>query len=106
MAFDSVIAATSCKEGVESMTPQLGYVVLHYIFRDFTDPCLESLARYAPGAPVLVVDNGSPEPYEAMMPVLRLPENRCLAAAMNAGTTRLLATTSVEVVVQLNNDII
>jgi len=85
---------------------RLGFVVLHYTFADLTGTCLESLSRYAPAFPVLVVDNGSPEPLSASVPVLRLPENRCLAAAMNAGTARLLAETDVDVVVQLNNDIV
>ena len=85
---------------------KLGYVVLHYTFDDLTNACLASLARYARLAPVLVVDNGSPAPFVAEVPVLRLPENLCLAAAMNAGTCDLLAATDVDGVVQLNDNVV
>lgn len=89
------------------MTIRLGYVVLHYRFDELTDACLSSLAAHADGAPVLVVDNGSPDPYRPRAAdLVRIPENRCLAAAMNIGTNSLLERGDVDVAVQLNNDIV
>lgn len=88
------------------MTLKIGYVVLHYVFRDLTDACLESIAQHASGAPVLVVDNGSPTAYTASVPILRLAEGRCLSAAMNAGTEELWRSSLADIAVQLNNDIV
>jgi GT2 family glycosyltransferase len=83
-----------------------GYVVLHYALEDVTAPCIASLRTFAPEAPVLLVDNGSPRPIMTPgVPVLRLDDNLCLAEAMNAGTDELFATTDVDFVVQLNNDV-
>lgn len=84
---------------------RIGYVVLHYTFFEITDECLESISLFDPGAPLMVVDNGSIIPYQSAYSVLHLPENISLAAAMNAGTRTLLEQSDVDIVFQLNNDI-
>lgn len=88
------------------MTFRLGYVVLHYEYEELTNVCVENLLRHAPGAQVLVIDNGSSSPFRWRGPTLRLGENRNLAKAMNEGTSAMLADTRVDAVVQLNNDIV
>jgi len=85
---------------------KLGFIVLHYIFSEITDNCLQSISLHAADVPVLVVDNGSPIPYQSNKPVLRLEKNISLAAAMNLGTRNLLEQNNVDIALQLNNDIL
>jgi GT2 family glycosyltransferase len=86
------------------MTFRLGYVILHYKFDELTEACLASVTRHAPGAEIMVLDNGSPVPFQWRGRTLRLPANVCLATAMNRATDDMFAATGPAVVVQLNND--
>jgi GT2 family glycosyltransferase len=88
------------------MAFRLGYVILHYRFDEMTGACLDSVIRYAPGAEILVLDNGSPVPFRWQGRTLRLPANVCLATAMNRATDAMFAAAGPAVVVQLNNDIL
>jgi len=88
------------------MTFRLGYVILHYQLSDLTNACIDSLMQHAPGAQVLVLDNGSPSPFDWQGQTLRLPSNLCFAKAMNKATSTMFSSANVDAVVQLNNDIV
>lgn len=86
---------------------KVGYLVLHYQFSDITNTCINAIFQHDPGAYVLIVDNGSSDPYvNRDLDVLRLEENYSLAAAMNKGTIELFRRSNAEAVFQLNNDIV
>jgi GT2 family glycosyltransferase len=88
------------------MAFRLGYVILHYAVDELTEACLESVQRYASGAEIIVLDNGSPVPFRWNGRTLRIPLNVCLATAMNRATDAMFSTGDAAVVVQLNNDIL
>jgi len=85
---------------------RIGYIVLHYMYSELTHACVGSIRKYDPFAPVIVVDNGSPEPYSGDGLIIRSDTNRCLAGGMNIGTQTLFEQTDVEIGMQLNNDVL
>ena len=92
-------------------------VLLTWNRRDLLEPCVERLVRYTRRADrLIIVDNGSADPEalaylnrlasggpgEIKIEVVRLPENRSIATALNAG----LALATAPWICLLNNDVL
>lgn len=68
---------------------------------DLTRACVESIKQYTDtGYRITLVDDGSPLPFESAVDIVRLPENKGYAAAVNFGVFK----THGDVIVILNND--
>lgn len=70
----------------------------------YTYPLVKSLQRHEPSAEVVVVDNGSSQPYPDTPEVLRLDKNEPYARAMNVGVET--GAPNWDWLVALNNDVL
>lgn len=71
---------------------------------EYTGLLLDSLRRHEPSAEIVIVDNGSPEPYPAEPEVVHLPRNEPYAKAMNHGVAQ--GRDDWQWLVALNNDVL
>lgn len=70
----------------------------------YTAPLLDTLRRHGQGAEIVIVDNGSPEPYPDKPEVIRLDVNEPYARAMNRGVAH--GGQDWQWLVALNNDVL
>ena len=57
---------------------------------EYTEPLINSIQQHEPSVRIIVVDNGSIDPYpHGVVDLLRLPKTVCYAAAINAAMTEI-----------------